>query len=37
MPLPFSVKEHEEIPAENYEKIREKFEETKKERKQYGV
>jgi hypothetical protein len=37
MPLPFSTKEHEQIPAENYEKIREKFEETKKERKQYGV
>ena len=35
MPLPFSVKEHEEIPAENYEKIREKFE-ANKERKQYG-
>ena len=37
MPLPFSVKEHEEIPAEIYETIRDKFEGNNKERKQYGV
>ena len=37
MPLPFSVKEHDEIPAEVYEKIADKFYGTNKERKQYGV
>ena len=37
MPLPFSTKEHEEIPAEVYDNIREKFEAQKKERKQYGL
>jgi hypothetical protein len=30
MPLPFSTKEHEEIPAEIYDNIREKFEAQKK-------
>jgi hypothetical protein len=36
MPLPFSTKEHEEIPDSVYENIREKFE-GQKERKKYGV